>query len=75
MIPSLSERALILAPRGRDAAVAADMLHETGIVTVVCRDIPALIARLEEGAGFALVKAWPPAAGCPASGCTPTPPA
>ena len=55
MTPSLSERALILAPRGRDAAVAGDMLRETGIAASECRDIPALIAALEEGAGFALV--------------------
>ena len=55
MIPGLSERALILAPRGRDALVAADMLRETGIEATVCRDIPALVAGLRKGAGFALV--------------------
>ena len=55
MIPSLSERALILAPRGRDAPVAVDMLRETGIMSMVCADIPELVSRLDEGAGFALV--------------------
>jgi signal transduction histidine kinase/CheY-like chemotaxis protein len=53
--PDLSERALILAPRGRDALVAADMLRETGVAATICRDIPALVGELEEGAGFALV--------------------
>ncbi len=55
MTPSHSERALILAPRGRDAFVAAEMLHETGIDSTVCRDLAALVAELREGAGFALV--------------------
>jgi PAS domain S-box-containing protein len=55
VIPSLSERALILAPTGRDAFVAADILRELGIATVVCRDIGALVSGLQEGAGFALV--------------------
>jgi len=55
VIPSLSERALILAPRGRDAPVAVDMLRETGIMSMVCADIPELVSRLDEGAGFALV--------------------
>ncbi|HEU4652106.1 MAG TPA: response regulator [Croceibacterium sp.] len=55
MIPSLSERALILAPRGRDATVAAEMLRETGIRSVECRDFSALVEGLREGAGFALV--------------------
>jgi len=53
--PGLSERALILAPHGRDSLVAAEMLRETGIATTECRNIPALIAALDAGAGFALV--------------------
>src|SRR5690606_32871415 len=53
--PGLSERALILAPHGRDSLVAAEMLPETGIATTECRNIPALIAALDAGAGFALV--------------------
>lgn len=55
MIPHLSERALILAPHGRDAIVAADMLRETGILGVACADIPALVAELRDGAGFAVI--------------------
>ncbi|HEY7797250.1 MAG TPA: hypothetical protein VIA80_00680, partial [Hyphomonadaceae bacterium] len=55
MIPHLSERALILAPAGRDARVAADMLAEAGIRSVVCVGLAELVAGLEGGAGFALV--------------------
>jgi len=51
----LSERALILAPVGRDARVAAGMLAETGIASTVCADIAGLVAELDQGAGLALV--------------------
>ncbi|HEV2559830.1 MAG TPA: sensor histidine kinase [Microvirga sp.] len=50
-----SGRALILAPRGRDAAVAADILANLGVVVKVCADLPELVHAIEEGAGFALV--------------------
>jgi PAS domain S-box-containing protein len=55
VIPHLSERALILAPHGRDAMIAAEMLRETDIRSVVCPDIPALVRELRDGAGFAVV--------------------
>ncbi|MGK2909098.1 MAG: ATP-binding protein [Sphingobium sp.] len=55
MIPHLSERALILAPRGRDADIAASMLTEAGIRTQVCDGLPSLVRELEHGAGFALL--------------------
>lgn len=55
MISSLSERALILAPHGRDALIATDMLRETGIASVGCGDIAALLVELRKGAGFAVV--------------------
>jgi PAS domain S-box-containing protein len=55
LIPEFSERALILAPSGRDAAVAAQMLAEAGIRSVTCTGLGSLIAELEAGAGFALV--------------------
>jgi len=48
-------RALILAPHGRDAAVAADILRVVGIAAEVCPNLPALVRELERGAGFALV--------------------
>jgi PAS domain S-box-containing protein len=50
-----SEQALILAPIGRDAQIAAAMLAEAGIASRCCSDIPCLLEHLDEGAGFALV--------------------
>ncbi len=55
MIPHLSERALILAPHGRDAEVAAAMLGEAGFRPFVCRTIDCLVEQMAEGAGFALI--------------------
>lgn len=53
--PSLSERALILAPRGRDSAIAAAMLGEAGIDATICGSLPALIDALDQGGGFIIV--------------------
>ncbi len=50
-----SERALVLAPSGRDAAIASAMLAEAGVSPTVCADVPALCRELEAGAGLALV--------------------
>ena len=55
MIPEFSERCLILAPAGRDAQVASDMLGEAGIRAFPCADLRGLVMELEAGAGFALV--------------------
>lgn len=55
ILHSLSERAIILAPHGRDAAVAADILRSVGIASEICPDMPALVRGIAEGAGFALV--------------------
>ena len=49
------ERALILAPQGRDAAVAEAMLMEAGFLATVVPDIERLVQELDGGAGFALV--------------------
>jgi len=51
----LSERALILAPQGRDALVARDMLGEAGIPGDVVSDIASLVDELTHGAGFGVV--------------------
>lgn len=48
-------RALVLAPAGRDAIVAAGILSETGIPAEVCADLPRLVASLCDEVGFALV--------------------
>ena len=50
-----SERALILAPVGRDAAIAAEILAESGIKSTVCPTLPGLSSQLERGVGFVLV--------------------
>jgi signal transduction histidine kinase/CheY-like chemotaxis protein len=52
---TISERALILAPRGRDAAIAAAMLREADIQSAIAADIAALVRELRAGAGFAVV--------------------
>ncbi len=49
------EDAIILAPRGRDAVVAASMLREAGIGAAIAGDIQAFAAALQIGGGFALV--------------------
>src|SRR5688572_4214323 len=55
MIPHLSERALVLAPHGRDSEVACSILSEAWMRCVVCHSLPELVEQLEAGAGFALV--------------------
>lgn len=50
-----SERALILAPRGRDAQVAAKILREARIANVICADMACLMRDLHDGAGFAVI--------------------
>jgi PAS domain S-box-containing protein len=52
---TVSERAVVLAPRGRDAAVATAMLIEAGIEAVACVGLPELIQRLDEGVAFVVV--------------------
>ena len=47
----MDDRVLILAPRGRDAAIASDLLGRNDIVAYVCRDQMDLIAELAKGAG------------------------
>ena len=55
MDKSSAERALILAPTGRDAAVAAGVLAESGMRSLSCPGIDALVTELDRGAGFVLV--------------------
>ncbi|MHC8314413.1 response regulator [Pseudomonas sp. LB3P31] len=51
----MSERALILAPLGRDGQIALMMLSEAGFAGVICRDLPALCSELALGAGLLLI--------------------
>ena len=55
MSRDLSERALILAPHGRDAAVARGMLAEAAMPSDVIGDVLELVTRLDAGAGFVVV--------------------
>lgn len=55
MTPGRSTTALILAPVGRDAAVAAGMLREAQIASVICPDVECLASELPNGVGFVLV--------------------
>jgi PAS domain S-box-containing protein len=49
------DRILILAPMGRDSAIAAAILGEAGYPVTVCADLPMLRQELERDAGAALV--------------------
>lgn len=50
-----SERALIAAPQGRDAFIAARILREAGLVAEICDDLPKLLTELALGAGVAVL--------------------
>jgi signal transduction histidine kinase/CheY-like chemotaxis protein len=53
--PADEERVLILAPRGRDAQVAEQVLDRAGTRAEACPDISGWLACLQAGAGAALV--------------------
>jgi FixJ family two-component response regulator len=50
-----SERALILAPQGRDAQIAVMVLRDAGFPAHVCADVQALCDEMEKGAGLAII--------------------
>jgi len=50
-----SERALVLAPNGRDAIVARDMLAEAGVRGDVVANVAELVEALDAGAGCAVI--------------------
>ena len=49
------ERALVLAPTGRDASAACALLEQAGFSCISCGDIDELQRRLEAGAGAAVI--------------------
>jgi signal transduction histidine kinase/CheY-like chemotaxis protein len=55
LFDTTSERALILAPQGRDAHVAAGILLEGGLVAEICNDLHKLTEGILEGAGLAVL--------------------
>jgi PAS domain S-box-containing protein len=50
-----SERALVLAPLGRDAQIASAILEQAGIAVRICADLGELTTLLEAGAGVAVI--------------------
>jgi signal transduction histidine kinase/ActR/RegA family two-component response regulator len=50
-----SERALVLAPHGRDADVAVGILGERGLLALVCPDLTALLEEIDLGAGVVVL--------------------
>jgi len=48
-------RALVLAPRGRDAAVACFLIEQTGVSCVACPDIMAVVQCLDDDVAFLLI--------------------
>ena len=55
VLEATSERAIILAPLGRDSQIALMMLNEAGYDGVIARDLADLCAELENGAGLLLI--------------------
>jgi signal transduction histidine kinase len=48
-------RALVLAPRGRDAAVAASLIEQAGVSAGACPDLAALVETLDDDTAFVLM--------------------
>jgi signal transduction histidine kinase/ActR/RegA family two-component response regulator len=51
----IEDRVLILAPRGRDAQLAANVLAEAGLTASPCSDAAEFLAALGEGGGAAMI--------------------
>jgi len=48
-------RLLIMAPTSRDGDITSELLHTAGIETLQCRDLPALVEELNQGAAATLI--------------------
>ena len=53
--PDSAERTLILAPRGRDAALARNILREAGLAAEICRSFQELVDGIRNGCELAIV--------------------
>jgi signal transduction histidine kinase/ActR/RegA family two-component response regulator len=53
--PKDAERILVLAPTGRDAALAVTALEQAGFACESCRDMDELCQTIEEGAGAVMI--------------------
>jgi PAS domain-containing protein len=49
------QRALVIAPTGRDGPLAASLLAEGGHAAETCKDFADMLDRLEEGAGLGII--------------------
>ncbi len=45
-------RALILAPRGRDAEVACSLIEQTGVACQVCADLASVVGFVDDDVAF-----------------------
>jgi signal transduction histidine kinase len=61
----MDARVLILAPRGRDAAIASELFRKHGVAATICENQAALMDKLEAGAGAVLLTEEALAAGQP----------
>ena len=48
-------RALVLAPRGRDALIACSLIKQAGVAASTSRDLPELVVSLSDEVAFALI--------------------
>ncbi|SEP00848.1 His Kinase A (phospho-acceptor) domain-containing protein [Rhodospirillales bacterium URHD0017] len=55
VVPERPLRALVLAPRGRDAAVAASLVEQAGVTTGTCPDLAVLVETLDDDTAFVLM--------------------
>jgi len=55
LFDTISERAVILAPQGRDAQVAAKLLREGGLTAEVCDNLRTFTEEIAQGAGVAVL--------------------
>ena len=53
--PGRPLRALVLAPRGRDSAVAASLIEQAGVACRTCRDLAELVEALDDDVAFVLM--------------------
>ncbi|MFC6338778.1 response regulator [Pseudomonas sp. CCM 7891] len=56
-LPAVSERAIILAPLGRDSTLALQMLNEAGFSGAIASHLPMLCDELGQGAGLLIIAA------------------
>lgn len=56
-LPAISERAIILAPLGRDSTLALMMLNEAGFSGIATPNLSSLCDELEQGAGLLIIAA------------------